>query len=139
MRKKRKQNIQWDTTLHQVQQYNPDTTPKQLFAPSATLNPSFNPVLGQTTFVDQSTSVSQTPISTNHTPLLTGQSSPFLGQISPFLGQISPLPGQTSNLTNNVRRSQTSPSPFNNPQNNTSRKFRGGRFRGGRRDFSRRN
>jgi len=57
--KKRKQNIQWDSTNQQIQQYIPKTTPKQLFAPLITLTNANNPFSSQVSNPPQTISLSQ--------------------------------------------------------------------------------
>jgi hypothetical protein len=150
--KKPRHDIQWDSTLHQVKQYHPDTTPIQSFAPMNTPNPfkghTFPPAFTLTALNDNT---SNSRLLNTHSTLNT--SSLFLGLPSTPTTLNAPLSGQTNFhpgtlpspinqiqlQTNNKFHTSTTPNPFNNPQTNQTKKFRGGNHRGGRRRFLRRN
>ena len=104
-RKRSRQNIQWDSTIKQIQQYNPESTPKQLFASSTTLS-NTKPIYGQ----PKQFIAPPSPFS--------GQTSPFLEHTMPFLGQINtqyPTTGShpTSNITN-TQHPYIHTAPFSN-------------------------
>ena len=132
-RRKRKLNIQWDSTIQQVKQYNPETTPKQLFAPSITLTNAHtlanNPFSGHVVNTTQTSSIRGNPHNSNTNQPKTS----FLGQTSPFNSQIDFLDQTTSAISN--LQTQTPPNPFHNQQQNKKQKFRGGNHRGRKRGY----
>ena len=108
-------NIQWDSNLSQVKQYHPFTTPTQMFAsvtPSQTFAPSstLNPQL-------------------------------YMNQPVPSLNQQSSQPQTTANLSQLPPPIfPTAPNPFSLPTHTPRhRRYRGGRSRGGRRGMPRGN
>jgi hypothetical protein len=110
-----KQNIQWDSTIRHVQQYNPDATPKQLYASSNTLS-NTKPFLGQSMPMPGPPS----PF-IGHTTLSLGQTTPFLGHTTTFLGQtptniypplVSQLTPGNPNTQNSHNHTSTSPGYF---------------------------
>jgi hypothetical protein len=150
-KKRSRQNIQSDSTIRHIQQYNPESTPKQLFASSTKLS-------NTTPFSGQPKQSYGLP-----TPFL-GPTSPFLDNTIPFLGQINtPYPTSTNHPPFNIIHTQhphIHTSPFSNhsqiltPSNNTSqthipsnpfshqkqtiKRSHEGKYRGKRRGFSRR-
>ncbi len=132
-RRKRKLNIQWDSTIQQVKQYNPETTPKQLFAPSITLTNAHtltnNPFSGHVVNTTQTSLIRGNPHNSNTNQPKTS----FLGQTSPFSSGINFLDQTTSAISN--LQTQTPPNPFHNQQQNKKQKFRRGNHRGRRRGY----
>jgi len=147
-KKRPRQNIQWDSTIRHIQQYNPESTPKQLFASSTTLS--------------TTKSFSGQPKQTFGLPTPFGPTSPFLDNTRPFLGQMttpypttiyhppfnitntqhpyihtSPLSNHSQMLTppNNTTQAHISSNPFSH-QKQTTKGYHEGKYRGRRRGFS---
>jgi hypothetical protein len=153
-KKKIKHNIQWDSTIKHVQQYNPETTPKQLFAPSTTLSHAMS-ASGQTlqnfgqptNFLGNTSSfLHQLPSIIHQTPSTILHSSP--GQLQPNINHThtpfyhnQTFSGQplTLNPYHNMGLTSLPPNPFTNQTNHIIKKSRGERHRGRRRGFSQRN
>jgi hypothetical protein len=115
---KKRKNIQWDSTIQQIQHYNPETTPKQLFAPSIALTDATNEnnrFSNQVSIPPQTFSIDQNLRNTHK------NQQPFLGQTM---------------TTINYAQNQTPPNPFQRPSINTHQNPRGGKFKGRRRGSS---
>jgi hypothetical protein len=153
-KKRGRQNIQWVSTIKHVQQYNPEMTPKQLFAPSTTLSHA-TPFSGQKTqnFGQPTTFSGQTNPFLHQTPPFLHQTPPVIhypsqGQLQPnfnhtttpfYHNQTASSQPQTMNSHHNMGQMLIPPNPFTNPTHYITKRPREEKYKGRRRGFSQRN